>query len=71
MPKRLEELLGSKGTLRRITAARGKRFGLQTMAGGFTWDLVGIRGVNKYDPRPGLLLEFSKDFHWFAYHKLA
>jgi hypothetical protein len=46
------------------------RFGLQIMAGGFTWDLAGIRGLNKYDPRSGITFGLSKDFHLFDYNKL-
>jgi len=46
------------------------RLGLQIMAGGFTWDLAGIRGLNKYDPRSGFTFGLSKDFHLFDYNKL-
>src|SRR5215475_14237015 len=46
------------------------RFGLQIMAGGFTWDLAGIRGLNKYDARSGFTFGLSKDFHLFDYGKM-
>jgi len=46
------------------------RFGLQIMAGGFTWDLAGIRGLHKYDARSGFTFGLSKDFHLFDYNKL-
>src|SRR4029077_7653271 len=41
------------------------RLGLQIVAGGFTWDLAGIRGLNKYDARSGFSFGLSKDFHLF------
>lgn len=46
------------------------RFGLQIMAGGFTWDLAGIRGLNKYDARSGFTFGLSKDFRLFDYNKI-
>ena len=46
------------------------RLGLQITAGGFTWDLAGIRGLNKYDPRSGFTFGVSKDFHLFDYNKI-
>jgi len=46
------------------------RFGVQIMAGGFTWDLAGVRGLNKYDPRSGLTFGISKDFRLFDYNKI-
>lgn len=46
------------------------RFGLQILAGGFTWDLAGIRGLNKYDARSGFTFGLSKDFHLFDYNKV-
>lgn len=46
------------------------RLGLQIAAGGFTWDLAGIRGLNKYDPRSGFTFGVSKDFHLFDYNKV-
>jgi hypothetical protein len=46
------------------------RLGLQIMAGGFTWDLAGVRGLNKYDPRSGFTFGVSKDFHLFDYNKI-
>ncbi len=46
------------------------RLGLQIKAGGFTWDLAGIRGLNKYDPRSGFTFGVTKDFHLFDYNKI-
>jgi hypothetical protein len=46
------------------------RFGLQIMAGGFTWDLAGVRGLNKYDPRSGFTFGINKDFRLFDYNKI-
>ncbi len=46
------------------------RFGVQITAGGFTWDLAGIRGINKYDPRSGFTFGVSKDFRLFDFSKI-
>jgi hypothetical protein len=46
------------------------RLGLQINAGGFTWDLAGIRGINKYDPRSGFTFGVSKEFHLFDYNRI-
>jgi hypothetical protein len=46
------------------------RFGLQIFAGGFTWDLAGIRGLNKYDARSGFTFGVSKEFHLFDYNRM-
>jgi len=46
------------------------RLGLQINAGGFTWDLAGVRGLNKYDARSGVTFGVSKDFRLFDYAKL-
>jgi hypothetical protein len=46
------------------------RFGLQIAVGGFTWDLAGVRGLNKYDPRSGFTFGVSKDFRLFDYNKI-
>jgi len=46
------------------------RFGLQINAGGFTWDLAGIRGLNKYDARSGFTFGVTKEFHLFDYNRL-
>src|SRR5215475_13050145 len=46
------------------------RFGLQIMAGGFTWDLAGVRGLHKYDPRSGFTFGLSKDFRLFDYSRI-
>jgi hypothetical protein len=46
------------------------RLGLQIAAGGFTWDLAGIRGLNKFDARSGFIFGISKDFRLFDYNKI-
>jgi hypothetical protein len=46
------------------------RLGLQITAGGFTWDLAGVRGLNKYDPRSGFTFGVSKDFRLFDFSKV-
>ena len=46
------------------------RLGLQIAAGGFTWDLAGIRGLNKFDARSGFTFGISKDFRLFDYNKI-
>jgi len=46
------------------------RFGLQINAGGFTWDLAGVRGLNKYDPRSGFTFGLTKEFHLFNYDRM-
>jgi hypothetical protein len=46
------------------------RFGLQIFAGGFTWDLAGIRGLHKYDARSGFTFGVSKEFHLFDYNRM-
>lgn len=46
------------------------RLGLQINLGGFTWDMAGIRGVNKYDPRSGFTFGVTKEFHLFDYNRL-
>ena len=46
------------------------RLGLQINLGGFTWDLAGIRGINKYDPRSGFTFGVTKEFHLFDYNRL-
>jgi hypothetical protein len=46
------------------------RFGLQITAGGFSWDLAGVRGINKYDPRSGFVFGVSKDFRLFDFSKI-
>lgn len=42
------------------------RFGAQIEAGGFTWDVAGIAGVNKADARGGFTFGVSKDLHLFG-----
>jgi hypothetical protein len=46
------------------------RLGLQINLGGFTWDLAGIRGINKYDPRSGFTFGVTKEFHLFDYNRI-
>lgn len=46
------------------------RFGLQINAGGFTWDLAGIRGLNKYDARSGFTFGVTKEFRLFDYNRM-
>jgi len=46
------------------------RLGLQISVGGFTWDLAGIRGLNKYDARSGFTFGVTKEFHLFDYNRL-
>lgn len=46
------------------------RLGLQITAGGFTWDLAGIRGMNKFDARSGFTFGVSKDFRLFDYNRV-
>lgn len=46
------------------------RLGLQINAGGFTWDVAGVRGINRYDARSGFTFGVSKDFRLFDYAKL-
>ena len=46
------------------------RLGLQITAGGFTWDLAGIRGMNKFDARSGFTFGLSKDFRLFDYNRV-
>jgi hypothetical protein len=46
------------------------RLGLQITAGGFTWDLAGVRGLNKYDPSSGFTFGISKDFRLFDFNKV-
>lgn len=53
-----EGLLGTQSTGQ-------ARLGLQIFAGGFTWDVAGIRGINKYDPRSGFTFGVRKDFRLF------
>jgi Putative MetA-pathway of phenol degradation len=46
------------------------RLGLQITAGGFTWDLAGVRGLNKYDARSGFTFGLTKDFRLFDYNRI-
>ena len=40
------------------------------LAAPFTWDVAGIRGINKYDPRSGFTFGVTKEFHLFDYNRL-
>ncbi len=46
------------------------RVGLQITVAGFTWDLAGFRGLNKYDPSSGFTFGVSKDFRLFDFNKV-
>lgn len=46
------------------------RLGLQIFAGGFTWDVAGIKGINKYDPSSGFTFGVSKNFRLFDLSKV-
>jgi hypothetical protein len=46
------------------------RLGLQIQAGGLTWDLAGIKGINKFDPSSGFTFGVSKDFKLFDYNRI-
>ena len=46
------------------------RVGLQISVAGFTWDLAGVRGLNKYDPRSGFTFGISRDFRLFDYNRV-
>jgi hypothetical protein len=46
------------------------RFGVQIFAGGFTWDIAGIAGVNQHDPRTGFTFGISRDFKLFDYARV-
>lgn len=46
------------------------RLGLQIVAGGFSWDVAGIRGLHAHDARSGFSFGVSKDFRLFDYDKV-
>ncbi len=46
------------------------RFGAQILAGGFQWDVAGIAGLTKNDPRSGFTFGLRKDIHLFDYGKI-
>jgi hypothetical protein len=58
-----EALLGTQSTGQ-------ARLGLQIFAGGLSWDLAGIRGINKFDPSSGFTFGVSKDFKLFDYNRI-
>ncbi len=70
------EVAGRKSTRRISTDLVGTesqsqaRFGLQIFAGGFQWDVAGIAGISKNDPRSGFTFGVSKDIRLFDYGKL-
>lgn len=41
------------------------RVGLQIFAGGFQWDVAGIAGLTKQDPKSGFTFGVSRDIHLF------
>ena len=43
------------------------RLGLQIFAGGFQWDVAGIGGIHKNDPRTGFTFGISKEIRIFDY----
>lgn len=52
------------------TESRGQaRLGLQVSAGGFMWDVAGIKGVNHYDPSYGWTFGVSRDISLFPAKK--
>ena len=46
------------------------RFGFQFFAGGFQWDVAGIAGISKDDPRSGFTFGISKDIRIFDYGRV-
>ncbi len=46
------------------------RLGFQILAGGFMWDVAGIAGISKDDPRSGFTFGLSKDIKLFDYGKV-
>ena len=46
------------------------RLGLQIFAGGFTWDVAGIKGINKNDPSSGFTFGVTRDFKLFDSSKI-
>ena len=46
------------------------RFGFQIFAGGFQWDVAGIAGLTKNDPRSGFTFGISKDIRTFDYGRI-
>lgn len=46
------------------------RLGLQILAGGFQWDVAGIAGISKSDPRSGFTFGVSKDIRIFDYGRV-
>jgi hypothetical protein len=46
------------------------RVGLQITVAGFTWDIAGVRGLNKFDPSSGFTFGVSKDFRLFDFNKV-
>ena len=46
------------------------RFGVQLLAGGFTWDFAGIAGLTAHDPKSGFTFGVSKDIKLFDYDRI-
>jgi hypothetical protein len=46
------------------------RFGVQFLAGGFTWDVAGIAGLRTHDPKTGFTFGVSKDIRLFDYERI-
>ena len=46
------------------------RVGLQITVAGFTWDMAGVRGLNKFDPSSGFTFGVSTDFRLFDFNKV-
>ncbi len=69
------EVAGRQSTRRITTDLVGTesqsqaRFGFQVFAGGLQWDLAGIAGLAKTDPRSGFTFGVRKDFHLFHFDK--
>lgn len=46
------------------------RFGVQILAGGLTWDIAGIAGLQAHDPKTGVTFGVSKDIKLFDYDRV-
>jgi hypothetical protein len=54
------------------TESRGQaRLGLDVAAGGFVWDVAGIKGINHYDPSYGWTFGVSRDISLFSTKKTS
>jgi len=53
------------------TSSTGQaRFGLQILAGGFTWDFAGIAGLQAHDPKTGFTFGVSREIRLFDYEHI-